>query len=43
MGLNPSRTGFYELLKKCGAKIKTKNKRKINNEIVGDVLVKMVL
>jgi len=40
VGLNPSRTGFYELLKKHGAKIKTKNKRKINNEIVGDVLVK---
>ena len=35
--LNPSRIGFYELLKKSGAKIKFKNLRKFNNEIVGDI------
>ena len=36
--LNPSRIGFYELLKKSGAKIKLMNLKKINNEIVGDIL-----
>tara|TARA_B100001093_G_C26822079_1_gene1012328 strand:- start:221 stop:1564 length:1344 start_codon:yes stop_codon:yes gene_type:complete len=36
--LNPSRIGFYELLKKSGAKIKLTNLKKINNEIVGDIL-----
>ncbi len=40
VGLNPTRIGFYDLLKKHGAKIKTQNKRKVNNEIVGDVIVK---
>ena len=35
--LNPSRTGFYELLKKSGAKIKFRNLKKVNNEIVGDI------
>ena len=38
--LNPTRTGFYSLLKKSGAKIFFSNKRKVNNEIVGDILVK---
>ncbi len=38
--LNPTRTGFYSLLKKSGAKIFFSNKRKENNEVVGDILVK---
>ncbi len=38
--LNPTRIGFYNLLKKHGANIKFKNKKKINNEIIGDVHVK---
>jgi 3-phosphoshikimate 1-carboxyvinyltransferase len=40
VGLNPRRIGFYELLKKHGAKIKFKNVKKINNELVGDIEVK---
>ena len=39
VGLNPTRTGFYELLKKHGAKIKFKNIRSNNNEIYGDTYV----
>ena len=37
VGLNPTRIGFYELLKKHGAKIKFKNIKKSNNEIYGDI------
>ena len=40
VGLNPSRTGFYEILKKQNAKIKFINLKKQNNEIKGDILVK---
>ena len=40
VGLNPTRIGFYSLLKKSGAKIKFINKRKINNERIGDIIVK---
>ncbi len=40
VGLNPTRIGFYELLKKHGANIKFKNKKKQNNEITGDIIVK---
>lgn len=40
VGLNPTRIGFYTLLKKSGAKIKFLNRKKINNELVGDVIVK---
>ena len=40
VGLNPARIGFYSLLKKSGAKIKFVNKRKVNNEKVGDIIVK---
>ena len=40
VGLNPTRIGFYSLLKKSGAKIKFVNKRIINNEKVGDIIVK---
>ena len=39
MGLNPRRIGFYNLLKKHGAKIKFKNIKKINHELVGDIYV----
>ena len=39
VGLNPTRIGFYELLKKHGAKIHF-NKRKKNNEVVGDINIK---
>ncbi len=37
VGLNPSRIGFYNLLKKSGAKIAFTNKKKVNNEIIGDI------
>ncbi len=40
VGLNPTRIGFYELLKKHGANIKFSNKRKKNNEISGDIYIK---
>ena len=39
VGLNKTRIGFYELLKKHGAKIKFKNIKKNNNEIYGDIYV----
>ena len=40
VGLNPRRTGFYQLLIKNGAKISFKNIKKINNELIGDIYVK---
>ena len=40
VGLNETRTGFYRLLKKSGAKIYFKNVKKKNNEIFGDIVVK---
>ena len=40
VGLNPTRIGFYELLKKHGAKIHFNNKRKKNNEVTGDINIK---
>ncbi len=40
VGLNPTRTGFYEVLKKQKAKIKFINLRKDNNELKGDIIVK---
>ena len=40
VGLNPTRIGFYNLLKKHGAKIKFRNIKKNNNEIHGDIIVK---
>ena len=40
VGLNPTRIGFYQLLKKQGAKIKFNNLKKENNELRGDILVK---
>ena len=39
VGLNPTRTGFYNLLKKHGAKIKYESLRKSNNEIYGNIIV----
>ena len=39
VGLNPTRMGFYELLKKSGAKIKFKNKKRKNNEVFGDIYI----
>tara|TARA_Y100000817_G_scaffold157644_1_gene123338 strand:+ start:1935 stop:3281 length:1347 start_codon:yes stop_codon:yes gene_type:complete len=38
--LNSRRTGFYNILKKHGAKIKFKNVKRKNNEVVGDIIVK---
>ena len=40
VGLNPTRIGFYQLLKKQGAKIKFKNLKKENNEQRGDIIIK---
>ena len=40
VGLNPTRIGFYNLLKKSGAKISFSNRRLIHNEIIGDIIVK---
>ena len=40
VGLNPTRTGFYHLLRKHNANIKFLNLKKIDNEIRGDILVK---
>jgi len=40
VGMNPTRTGFYELLKNSGAKIKFTNKKIKNNEIFGDISIK---
>ena len=40
VGMNPTRTGFYELLKKHGAKIKFESIKKNNNEIYGNIIVK---
>ena len=40
VGLNPTRIGFYELLRKQGANIKFKNFKINNNEPRGDIVVK---
>jgi len=40
VGLNPSRIGFYKILKKQNANLKFINIKKENNEISGDILVK---
>ena len=42
VGLNPTRIGFYDLLKKHGAKIKFKNLKKTNTEVIGDIIVRVV-
>ena len=38
--LNPTRIGFYDLLKKCGANIKFKNIKINNNELYGNIFIK---
>ncbi len=38
VGINPTRTGLLEVLKKMGAKVRTVNLRKKNNEPVGDIV-----
>ena len=40
VGLNPSRIGFYSILKKHKANLKFKNIVKKNNEVSGDIYVK---
>ncbi len=40
IGLNPTRIGFYELLKNHGANIKFKNIKKHNEEMYGDIHIK---
>ncbi len=40
VGLNPTRIGFYHLLREQGAKISFKNLKKSNNERRGDIVVK---
>ena len=39
VGLNPTRTGFYHLLKKHGAKIQFRNLKKNNGKIYGDIYI----
>ena len=39
VGLNARRIGFYNLLKKHGAKIKFKNMKKVNHELVGNIYI----
>ncbi len=39
VGLNPTRIGFYKILKKQKAKIKFLNVKKINHEFKGDIIV----
>ena len=40
VGLNPSRIGFYKILKKQKAKLKFENLTKKNNELRGDIYVR---
>jgi len=40
VGLNKRRIGFYDILKRHGAKISFKNIKKFNHELVGDIHVK---
>ncbi len=39
INLNPTRDGILRALKKMNGKIKIKNKQKINDEIIGDIIV----
>ena len=39
VGLNPTRIGFYHLLKKHGAKIQFRNLKKNNGELYGDIYI----
>ena len=38
--INPKRLGFYNILKKHGAKIKIIKRKNVNNEYIGDILIK---
>jgi len=40
VGLNPSRTGFIDILKRMGAEIEIENLREIANEPVADIIVR---
>ncbi len=40
VGLNPTRTGFFNILRRQGANIKIRNMKKENNETRGDIFVK---
>jgi len=40
VGLNKTRTGFYQMLIRQGAKIKFKNLKKNNNELRGDIFIR---
>ena len=40
VGINPTRTGIINVLKRMGAKIEIENEREINNEPVADIIVK---
>ena len=40
VGLNPTRTGFLEVLGNMGARFETKNVRVVDNEMVGDLIVR---
>ncbi len=40
VGLNPTRIGFYNLLKKHGAKIQFRKLKKKNNEVHGNILIR---
>ena len=39
-GINETRTGFINILKRMGAEIQMINKRVVSNEIIGDILVR---
>ena len=40
ININPSRIGIIHILKKMGALITIKNKKKYKGEIIGDILVR---
>ena len=40
VGINPTRIGFYQLLKKSGARLKFINYKMINNEPCADILIR---
>ena len=40
VGLNPTRIGFFQILRKHGANIKFKNIKRKNGETIGDILIK---
>ncbi|MDO8734004.1 MAG: 3-phosphoshikimate 1-carboxyvinyltransferase [Elusimicrobiota bacterium] len=40
VGINPTRTGIIDVLKRMGAKIEIENKREIAGELIADIIVK---